>query len=56
MNKQWLTHFTDADLSVAGFVIFFIFFVGMLVWVFRKTSHPLYSYIEKQPLDDGDQL
>lgn len=54
MKQEGLMYFTDTHLTTAGLLIFFLFFIGVLFWVFRKSSSELYNHLEKMPLKDGE--
>ena len=54
MKQEGLKFFTDIHLTSFGLLIFFLFFVGVLVWVYRKTSSNLYQRMEQLPLQDGE--
>jgi cbb3-type cytochrome oxidase subunit 3 len=55
MKQQGLAYFSDTYLTSIGLLIFFVFFAGMLVWVHRKNSKDLYSYLEQLPLNEGSE-
>ena len=40
------------DLSVVGFLIFFLIFCFMLGWIFRKGSKKVYNELSEMPLKD----
>jgi cbb3-type cytochrome oxidase subunit 3 len=52
--KEGLTAFTDTYLTSAGLIIFFLFFIGTVVWVSIKENRIRYQQIEKLPLLDGE--
>lgn len=54
MKQEGLAYFTDTHLTAMGLLIFFLFFVGVLFWVYRKSSGSLYSRMEQMPLKDGE--
>lgn len=54
MKQEGLAYFTDTHLTAMGLLIFFLFFVGVLFWVYRKSSNSLYSRMEQMPLKDGE--
>ena len=54
MKSQAFTHYTDQLLTSAGLVIFFVFFVGVVFWVYRKGSKEVYNHLDKLPLNDGE--
>lgn len=53
MKQEGLKFFTDTYMTSMGLIIFFAFFVGVLFWVYRKSSTETYAQLEKMPLD-GD--
>ncbi len=54
MKQEGLKYFTDLHLTSIGLLIFFCFFAGVIVWVYRKQSKELYNRLEQMPLTDGD--
>ncbi|MEN0059688.1 MAG: cbb3-type cytochrome c oxidase subunit 3 [Bdellovibrio sp.] len=54
MKQDGLKFFTDTQMTSLGLIIFFVFFAGVLLWVFRKSSGTLYSKMENMPLKDGE--
>ncbi|WII73652.1 cbb3-type cytochrome c oxidase subunit 3 [Bdellovibrio sp. 22V] len=50
MKQEGLRYFTDTHLTALGLLIFFVFFVGVLIWVYRKHSKELYQHLEQIPL------
>ncbi|MAF90529.1 MAG: cbb3-type cytochrome c oxidase subunit 3 [Bdellovibrionota bacterium] len=47
-----LSDYPFVDLSVIGFLIFFLIFCGMLFWIFRKGSKKFYNDMSNLPLED----
>ncbi|WP_081110898.1 CcoQ/FixQ family Cbb3-type cytochrome c oxidase assembly chaperone [Bdellovibrio bacteriovorus] len=56
MKQEGLKFFTDTYLTSLGLLIFFLFFVGVLIWVYRKNSSKIYHRMEQLPLTDGDSV
>jgi cbb3-type cytochrome oxidase subunit 3 len=54
--KDGLEAFTDTYLTVIGLMIFFLFFVGVITWVSRKSGKHLYEKMEHLPLMEGEFL
>lgn len=54
MKQEGLRFFTDTHLTAMGLLIFFLFFVSVLFWVYRKSSSELYNRLEQMPLKDGE--
>lgn len=54
MKQEALKYFTDTHLTALGLLIFLVFFVGVLFWVYRKSSTELYSKLEQLPLKGGE--
>lgn len=50
MKQEALKYFTDTYLTAFGLVIFFAFFVGVLLWVYRKQSTVHYARMLELPL------
>lgn len=55
MKQKALLYFTDLDLTLVGFMLFFSVFIGACLWVYRKGSSATYSYLENLPLTEGEQ-
>lgn len=54
MKQEGLRYFTELHLTTIGLLIFFFFFVGVILWVYRKPSKEIYNRMEQLPLADGD--
>ena len=54
MKQEGLIYFTDTHLTAVGLLIFFLFFIGVLFWVYRKNSSAIYHRAELMPLKDGE--
>ncbi|MNT14842.1 Cbb3-type cytochrome oxidase component FixQ [compost metagenome] len=54
MKQEGLQYFTDTHLTAIGLLIFFLFFVGVLLWINRKSAKSFYSKMEQVPLNDGE--
>jgi cbb3-type cytochrome oxidase subunit 3 len=52
MKSEVLSRFTMMYLPVIGFFIFFCFFIGAVIWVFRPASKEFYKKMSKLPLED----
>ncbi|MFO1519830.1 MAG: cbb3-type cytochrome c oxidase subunit 3 [bacterium] len=52
MIKDALSHFHLPFLTCIALLIFFTFFAGMLVWIFRRGSGNFYQRIEQLPLNE----
>ena len=44
-DMTWMTNF--------ALILFFSLFIGMLIWIFRRSSKELYSRVEQIPLEEG---
>jgi hypothetical protein len=51
MIPRVLASFPLPWLTCLGLAIFFVFFLAMLVWVFRRGSGSFYSTLALQPLE-----
>lgn len=47
-------YFANADAGLFGLLIFFIFFVTMLIWLFRPGSAASYKKFGNIPLKDSN--
>lgn len=57
MLKEGLKFFTDTHITLIGLVLFMTLFVGIVLWVNRKSTKQLYSQISEMPLQgEGEQL
>ncbi|QLY24071.1 cbb3-type cytochrome c oxidase subunit 3 [Bdellovibrio sp. KM01] len=54
MKQEGLKYFTDLHLTSIGLMIFFVFFICVLVWVFRKNSKHFYNEMQNMPLRDQE--
>ena len=54
MKQEGLSFFTDTYLTVIGLLLFFLFFVGVILWVRRKSGATYYQNMEQMPLRDGE--
>jgi cbb3-type cytochrome oxidase subunit 3 len=54
MKQEGLSFFTDTYLTILGLVIFFLFFIGVVVWVNRKNVRDYYKSMQSMPLNDGE--
>ena len=54
MKQEGLKFFTETYLTSIGLILFFVFFVCVMLWVYRSSSKELYKRLEKLPLLDGD--
>ncbi len=54
MKQEGLAYFTDTQLTALGLLIFFIFFIGVLVWTSLKDNKAIYKNLEQLPLKDGE--
>jgi len=52
MKQEGLKFFTNTEYTLIAFIIFFVFFIGMTIWVFRKSAKKQYSQIANIPLED----
>lgn len=55
MKQMLLTHFPFMSLSIAALLIFFLFFVGLLVWIKLDLNRVKFENAEQMPLHDGEQ-
>lgn len=55
MKQEGLAFFTDIHLTIIGLIIFVTFFIGVLIWVNRKSAGPLYAKLAEMPLTEGKE-
>lgn len=53
MIQQVLSRYDLPLLSVAGLLLFFGVFTGVLLWTLRRGSREFYAGLESLPLYDG---
>jgi cbb3-type cytochrome oxidase subunit 3 len=46
-----LQDFPYLGLTIAALILFFVIFIGVLIWVFRPGSKRTYKQIENLPLE-----
>lgn len=51
MKKEALDLFNNPDLILLGFILFFATFIGILIWVFRKSQSEHYKNMSTIPLE-----
>jgi cbb3-type cytochrome oxidase subunit 3 len=51
MKQQVLALFPHIGVTGFALVLFFGLFIGMLIWVFRKSSRGLYDELSRLPLE-----
>lgn len=54
MKQLGLSFFTDTNLTAAGLLIFFVFFIGVLWWTSLGGNKAAYRKLEQLPLNDGE--
>ena len=55
MKKETLAHFVDyPDLVLFGFLLFFVCFLGVLIWVNLKSRRLVYQNLELLPLESDE--
>lgn len=53
--KEGLKYFTDTYLTSIGLLLFFVFFVAVIFWVFRKGSKAFYNKASQLPLNEPEE-
>lgn len=48
-----MTHFLNMHMGTIGLIFFFIFFVFMMIWIFRPGSKDIYQSQANIPLKEG---
>jgi cbb3-type cytochrome oxidase subunit 3 len=56
MIRQVLMQFDMAWLPMVGLGIFFTVFLGVLLWVFRRSARSIYAVCERMPLEKDQTL
>jgi hypothetical protein len=52
MKQQGLAFFTQIDLSILAMMIFFIWFIIMLLWVYKIIPRQHHERLAQLPLQD----
>jgi cbb3-type cytochrome oxidase subunit 3 len=52
MKQEGLKYFTDTHMVGLGLILFFVCFIGFVIWSFRKGSSEIYQQMENLPLKD----
>lgn len=52
MKSQILANFTSVYLPAIGFVLFFLIFIGAVIWVYRPRSKEFYKELSRLALED----
>lgn len=56
MRSEGLSrYFTDLHFTLIGLIIFFVFFIGMVVFVSRRARKPFYDRMANLPLDERQE-
>lgn len=53
MKKQVFENFDITLLPSLGMILFLVLFIGVVIWVFRKSSEKLYHEVENLPLEEA---
>lgn len=52
MLREGLALFTDTHLTVFALVLFFVTFLGVLLWTYRRSAREHYESMARLPLDE----
>ena len=52
--SQYFANYTDTTLSLIGFGMFALVFVGSLIWTSIKSNRRMYDEIASKILNDGE--
>lgn len=53
MLRQAFTYFNEAHLTVIGFMLFLLTFLGVLIWTFLVQEKSFYQRLSMQPLREN---
>lgn len=56
MKASVLSNITQTWLPMTSFLIFFIFFLGLLVWVFKAQTKSDCMEAQEIPLSEGEKV
>ncbi len=54
MKQEGLAYFTDTWLTLVGLIIFFVFFVSLIIKVYR-IKNEYYEVMSNMPLEDAHE-
>jgi len=54
MKQLVLSKFDIPIVPIIGLMIFFIFFVGVVLWAYRKNSNQIHGEASKLPLQEAE--
>jgi cbb3-type cytochrome oxidase subunit 3 len=52
MLREGLAFFTDTYLTMIAFALFFVTFVGIVLWTYRRSARSHYDEMARLPLDE----
>jgi cbb3-type cytochrome oxidase subunit 3 len=55
MRSEALKFFTDTDMVLLALFLFLTCFVGVIFWIYRKSSKELYQYMGHLPLESLEE-
>ena len=55
MMKQAFAHYAYVSAAMAALFAFVLVFLGALLWVYRKGSGEIYTYVSDLPLKDAEE-
>jgi cbb3-type cytochrome oxidase subunit 3 len=54
VKEDVLSQFAHMGWLMVSMIFFFISFIGIVIWTFRRSRRKLYTYMSQLPLDDKD--
>lgn len=54
MKSEAFAHYTDVPLSLFAFIVFLIFFLGIVIWTGLKYNQKKYRKLEQLPLEGSE--
>jgi|GEM_PF-1947098 len=55
MLRQAFINFNESNLIVFGFLLFFLTFLGVLIWTFCIQKKEFYNILSASPFIDGEK-
>jgi cbb3-type cytochrome oxidase subunit 3 len=52
MLREGLSYFTDTHLTVFALLLFFLTFLGVVLWTYRGSARKHYEEMARLPLDE----
>jgi cbb3-type cytochrome oxidase subunit 3 len=54
MKQELFKNFNDQHLTIIGLFIFVVFFLGLLIQVYRRSQSSHYNYMSQLPISENN--